>query len=350
MSTDGSSANVPTPIIVQERPSMFGRFGKWLAIALVLAIVAIVSLYGRYQSYFSPPNVPQERYHSLSRNAGKKIAVIDASGTIFNAEDSFLKQQIDRVREDDNVVAVVLRINSPGGTVTGSDYLYHHLRNLVTERKLPLVVSMGSVCASGGYYIAMAAGDQPDVLFAEPTTWTGSIGVIIPHYDFSPALTLLHVRDDSIASGQFKQMGSPTKPMSPEEREILKAMVDDSFRRFKEIITSGRPKFKDDPAALDAVATGQIFTANQALEKGLIDRIGFVEAAIARAAELAGIDIGNVRAVKYEQSPSLLRALARAEADSPTGDGFDLSALLDLATPRAYYLWNWLPSITSTAR
>ena len=128
MSTDGSHPGSATQIVIQERTSAFGRYGKWLALALVMAIIAIISLYGRYQSYFSPADAPQEKYHSLARYAPKKIAIIDVSGAIWDGEDGFVKKQIDRVREDQDVVAVVLRINSPGGTVTGSDYLYHHLR------------------------------------------------------------------------------------------------------------------------------------------------------------------------------------------------------------------------------
>ena len=263
---------------------MFGRFGKWLLAAFVIAVMVIIGLYSSYQSYFSPADEPQEKYHSLAKTALKKIAIIDISGAILEGEDSFAKKQIDRVREDDSVVAVVARINSPGGTVTGSDYIYHHLRELVEERELPLVVSMGSVCASGGYYVAMAVGDQPDTVFAEPTTWTGSIGVIIPHYDLSASMSALYIRDDSIISGKYKDMGSPTKPMSSDERKLLQALVDESFAGFKEIVVSGRPKFKDDSAALDELTQGQIFTAKQALEHGLVDKIGFVEEAIERVA------------------------------------------------------------------
>src|SRR5690349_708124 len=116
--------------ILRERPSMFGRFGTRLVGAILIAGLVILSLYGKYQSYFSPTGVPVEKYHSLSKTALKKIAIIDLSGAIMEGEDSFTKRQIDRVKDDDSVVGVVLRINSPGGTVTGSDYLYHHLREL----------------------------------------------------------------------------------------------------------------------------------------------------------------------------------------------------------------------------
>ena len=335
-------------IYVQQKPSAFGRFGKWILGALVVAIMISMSLYSRYSAYFSPADVPQERFHSLSRTAMKKIAIIDVSGTIMEGEDSFTMRQVNRVREDDSVVGVVLRISSPGGTVTGSDYIYHHLRELVEQRKIPLVVSMGSVCASGGYYIAMAVGDEKDAIFAEPTTWTGSIGVIIPHFDVSGGLAKLGISEDSIASAPLKAMGAPTRPMSEAERKILQGLVDASFKEFKEIVVAGRPKFKDDKAALDAVTTGQIFTAHQALDQGLVDKIGFIEAAIARATELAGESPDTVRCVKYERRPTLFSELLGSNSQvTPARGSADISALLDLTTPRAYFLWSWLPTAMS---
>jgi protease-4 len=340
----------PQTIVIRERPTLFGRWGNWLFAGLAFVVILAMTAYSNYQSYYTPKNPPQEKYHSLAKSALKKIAIIEISGVIMGGEDSFAKKQIDRVREDDNVVAVVARIDSPGGTVTGSDYILHHLQDLVEDRKLPLVVSMGSVCASGGYYAAMAVGDQANAVFAEPTTWTGSIGVIIPHIDFSGTLGTFGIKDDSIASGPLKQMGSPTRRMTEEERKLLQALVDDSFRGFKQVVMSGRPKFKDNPAALDAVATGQIFTASQALEHGLVDKIGFVEEAIARAAELANVEPDNVRCVKYEQTPSLVGELIGAAASPPARGQLDLPALLDPVTPRTYYLWTWLPATMSNSR
>lgn len=337
----------PPQIIVQQQPpSAFGRFGKWLLGALVIAVMFIIGLYSSYHSYFSPADAPQEKYHSLAQFASKKIAIIEVSGTIMEGEDSFAMKQIDRVRDDDSVVGIVLRVNSPGGTVTGSDYIYHHLRDLLEKRKVPMVVSMGSVCASGGYYIAMAVGDQKDAIFAEPTTWTGSIGVVIPHFDASGGLAKLGIQEDSIKSGPLKTMGSPTRPLSEEERKVLQALVDDSFKGFKEIVVGGRPKFKNDEAALNAVATGQIFTAQQALAKGLVDKIGFIESAIARVTELAGETSDSVRCVKYERRPTLVGELIGASSNlAPARSSVDVTTLVDLASPRAYYLWSLLPSV-----
>ena len=161
MSSPLPAASAPPPqIIIQQSSTVFGRFGKWLLAALVIAVMVIISLYNSYHSYFSPADMPQEKYHSLAQFATKKIAIIEVSGAIMEGEDSFAEKQIDRVRQDPDVVGVVVRVNSPGGTVTGSDFIYHHLRELAEKRKLPIVVSMGSVCASGGYYVAMAVGSR----------------------------------------------------------------------------------------------------------------------------------------------------------------------------------------------
>lgn len=338
-----STAGSPPPqIIIQQ--SMFGWLGKLLLVVIGILVLVIIGLVGSYHSYFNEPDKPQEKYHSLSRHAAKKIAIVTLEGTIMEG-DGFVKREIDAVKEDANVVAVVLRINSPGGTVTGSDFLYHYLRQMVDQRKLPLVVSMGSLCASGGYYVAMAVGDQPDSLYAEPMTITGSIGVIMPHYDLSGLLGRWDVKDDSIATGPLKQMGSFTKPMTKEDRQAIEAILNDMFAGFKQVVAAGRPKFKADPAALSAVATGQVFTAQQALDRGLIDKIGFLETAIDRAAELAGVSTDEVRCVKYERPTTLVGELIGAHAAPPTGFAQDAASLLDLATPRAYYLWTMLPVV-----
>ena len=354
-STAPASPPAGTQYILQPPASYFGRYGKLLLVGLIFCIVIIVGMWASYQEYFNPPGGPLERYHSLSTVAPQKVAIINVSGAILDG-DGFVKRQIDRVREDSNVVAVVLRIDSPGGTVTASDYLYHHLKKLREDRNLPMVVSMGSLCASGGYYMAMAVGDQPDAIFAEPTTWTGSIGVVIPHYDLSGLLASWEIKDDSIASHPYKLMGSPTRELTEEEREkereLLRTLVDESFERFKGVVRSGRPALAEDASELDEVTTGQIFSADQALAHGLVDRIGFIDEAVARAAELAGTSAEDVRCVEFVKPPGALDALLGTQAKAlvegrPT---WDLATLLDLAAPRAYYLSSWLPSVVRNSR
>jgi len=336
--------------IVDERPPRRPRrrtsvLGGLLVVLLrlglgVSAMLNIAFLFGGV-SLDSKRKV-REKFFSHAPSASDKIVILSVSGMILDEDDGFVKRQIDQAEEDDDVKAVVLRVNSPGGTVTGSDYLYHHLNEMREERKFPVVVSMGSLAASGGYYVSMAAGDTPDCIFAEPTTWTGSIGVIIPHYDLSTLLGKWGVEDDSIASHPLKNMGSFAKQMTEEERQIYQELVDETFDRFKEIIKSGRPKFKKDPEALDKLATGQVYTAEQALELGLVDKIGFLEEAVERAIELANLDTDDVRVVKYKREPTLVDVLMGVKASQR---GFDLAEALDLTVPRAYYLWSRVPPL-----
>ncbi len=128
-----------------------------------------------------------EKFYSLNRWGTEKVAILSIEGTILTGE-GFFKQQIDHARKDaenGNLKAIVVRVNSPGGTISGSDYMLHHLRKLAADTHIPVVVSMGGLAASGGYYVSMCVGDDPDTIFAEPTTWTGSIGVMIPHYNLA---------------------------------------------------------------------------------------------------------------------------------------------------------------------
>lgn len=288
----------------------------------------------------------QEKYYSHQYYATDKVAILSIEGVILSGE-GFLKQQIDyalKDTKDGGLKALVIRVNSPGGTISGSDYLYHRLRELAKKTGIPIVVSMGSITASGGYYISMAVGDTPETIYAEPTTWTGSIGVVIPHYNIAGLMKELGVVDDSIASNPLKEMGTFTRAMTEEERKIFQGLVKEGFDRFKSVVQYGRPKFKQDTAALDKLATGQIFTADQALENGLIDKIGFLDDAVDRAIELAHLDKNNVKVIKYKPEPSLANLLLGVQ--SAKQSNFDLAALLDLTVPRAYYLYTWLPPLS----
>ena len=348
-----SSEQATPQIVIQQKESLFGRFGKFLIAALVLCILVIISMRTAYNNYFNETGGPQEKYLMGERFAQQKIAVIRVSGTISEA-DTFVNEQIDRVAKDPQVVAVVLRINSPGGTVTYSDYLHHKLRQLATgeirkgdakDKPLPIVVSMGSICASGGYYLASAVGETPDSIYAEPATITGSIGVILPHYDLSGLLADWNIEDDSIASHPLKDIGSMTKKMTEEERDILQTLVDQMLADFKAKVIAGRPMFKDHPEDLDAVATGQVFTAKQALELKLVDKLGYLEDAVARAAELGGTDLESAICVEYKKTPSAIDALmGSAEAQSQVTP-LSVETLQKMTTPQAYYLYSGLPGL-----
>ncbi|QDV76192.1 signal peptide peptidase SppA [Botrimarina mediterranea] len=346
-----ASPNAPTPApqyILQPRESLFGRFGKLLLVVLVFCIISMMGMASQMQEYFGDGRGPRERFHSLSRTATNKIAVVHVSGAIMEGDD-FVEKQFEAIEKDDSVKAVVLRIDSPGGTVTYSDRLFHQAKKLREERDLPMVVSMGSLCASGGYYLAMAVGDQENAIYAEPTTWTGSIGVVIPNYNFSRTMNMYGAQDLSVVSGELKLMGSPTKPRTEEETEVLQELVDITFEGFKDVVREGRPKFAADDEALDAVATGQVFTAKQAIDNGLVDSIGFLEAAIDRAMQLANLSPTTARAVEYEARRTPIEQFLNASApEQPATNGVDLRALdlqtlVELSSPRAYFLSTMAP-------
>ena len=309
--------------------------------------------------YYDTTGGVYEKFHSGSPDANQRIAIIDVTGVIVDGYS--VHQQIKRIEDDDRIVAVVLRVESPGGTVTGSDYIYHYLQQFRRESKLPLVVSMGSMATSGGYYVSMSVGEQEDVIFAEPTTITGSIGVVLPHYDVSAFMERFDIRDDSIRSHPNKQMLSMTRSMTPEQRAIIQAEVDASFERFKRVVLQGRPALRrgQDPSPpADALppakvrlvaedgeqdlATGQVFSAQEAVRFGLVDRIGFLEDAIDRAAELANVTLDEVRVVRLEKPKPLIElpALIREEGSA------SVVALLTRPTvSRCWYLSGSAPPL-----
>jgi protease-4 len=200
----------------------------------------------------------------------------------------------------------------------------------------------------------MAAGGSEKAIYAEPTTWTGSIGVIIPHYDFTKLMHEWDIEDDSIASHPLKMMGSPTRdlpePYKEEEAKILKGLVDSSFEGFKEIVLASRPGLRADQAKQDIVFTGRIFTAKQAQENLLVDQLGFIEDAIDRALELANLDRESTRVVEYKKPVGALDVLLFGSQSQGRARQLDLAALADLTVPRPYYLCTWMPVLAGLSR
>jgi protease-4 len=215
---------------------------------------------------------------------------------------------------------------------------------------------MGGVAASGGYYIAMAVGPGENLIYAEPTTTTGSIGVIIPNYNITGLLDKFGVKDESIKSHPLKDMLSMTRPMTDEEELILQDYVDESFRRFKRVILATRPQLKgtaadslQDPQTEKDLATGQIFTADQAMQSQLIDQIGFVEDAVARIRELAGLTDRNSKVVEYRRPFSLSGMLGVASApDRIEHDARPQAEFWAATAPQAYYLSTTIPPLMSS--
>jgi protease-4 len=340
MSAPSSPTNsaVPPTIVIQSPPAPFWWrrwFVRLLLIALVISLAYGLTLSSKYSLYFQNAEGPTERYRSGDKEAADKIAVLEVSGTIMPPFTKHMLNAIQRVKADEQVKGVLLVIDSPGGLVADSDQIY---RKLVELRKTkPIFVSMKRLAASGGIYVAMGCGEEGRI-FAEPTTWTGSIGVIIPRYDASKLGDKLGVAADSLKTGEFKDSLDPLKPLTDRERELWGAILDDSLNRFVKIVADNRQPL--DEAKVRTLATGQIFTAEQALANGLVDEIGDEQAAI--DALKAKLGLTKARVVEFESPVSLLDLLlGSAQARDPE---VQLRKLLDMSVPRAMYYFGHVPS------
>ena len=208
---------------------------------------------------------------------GNTVAVVELRGVIQDARDQI--EALERFRKQDAVVAVVLRIDSPGGAVAPSQELYDAVWR-VREQK-PVIASLGSVAASGGYYVASAA----NRIFADPGTITGSIGAIMSVPQYAPLAAKIGVSEEVVKSGRFKDTGHPLRPLAPEERALLQGMIDDVLGQFVDAVAKGR---KMDAGKVRTLADGRVFSGAQAHKVGLVDDLGGLDAAIRLAWEQAG--------------------------------------------------------------
>lgn len=275
-----------------------------------------------------------------------RIALIDVSGVLMNSRPSlllgqgehpvsFLLEQLDKARRDNRVKAVILRINSPGGSVVASELMHDEIAYFKKKTGKPVYAVMMDVAASGGYYIACAC----DEIFAQPSTVTGSIGVIMQLFDVSDTMAKIGVRSVAITSGAMKDAGSPFRHMEPKERELFQAIVNDMYERFVDVVVAGRPNL--DEASVRALADGRVYTAAHAKEKGLVDEIRSLRDTIDYIKKKH--DIARIKLVTYHR-PVAYRPNYYASAPTRShGDvnllKLDLSRLPYLGTPRFMYLW-----------
>jgi protease-4 len=231
----------------------------------------------------------------IKTGSGEKVAVLEVEGIISGSRE--IIERMHTLRDDASVKAIVLRIDSPGGAVGPAQEIYEELLKLKNQK--PVISSMGSVAASGGYYIA--AGTQK--IFANPGTITGSIGVIVEAANFEELLGKIGLRSEVIKSGHFKDTLSPARTMQTDERSLIQAVVDNIHNQFVEAIVKGRSMPREKVVAL---ADGRIFSGEQALEVGLIDELGNLYDAIEAAADMAGIEGKPEVMYPPEKKPSLL--------------------------------------------
>jgi protease-4 len=234
----------------------------------VLLGLFLVSLYAL--SYLS------NREESLW--GGEKIAIIEVRGVILDSQP--IVEKLVKLRKNEKVKAIVLRIDSPGGGVGPAQEIFAEVKKAQKEKKV--LVSMGSVAASGGYYIACAA----DKILANPGSITGSIGVIVESLNVEELLRKLGLRSMVVKSGKHKDLGSPLRPMSEEEKKLLQGVLDSVHEQFIRAVAEGR---KLSVEKVRELADGRIFSGEQARELGLVDELGNLEDTLALAATLAGI-------------------------------------------------------------
>jgi protease-4 len=272
---------------------------------------------------------------TVSSGTGDAVAIVRVEGVISSGDKADLNpgavsgvviDDLKKAAADPAVKAILLRVDSPGGAVTGVAQIYEMLQQL----EKPVVVSMSSLAASGGYYVSAPA----DYIFARPDTITGSLGVIMSLFNAAELIDDLGVEAIAITSGPNKTLGSVWETLTPAQREILEALVDESYDEFVRIVAEGRSLSREQVMEL---ADGRIYSGRQALQLGLVDELGNLEAATQKAAELGGIS-GRPRLIEYEHIPSLGQLLMgfTARLNKSQADQI-LETITEFATPSLEY-------------
>lgn len=335
--------DTPTETPSKTQCTSKGRRWWYLSSVCVLSasLLANVVMYFAYEDYFRNTATPVERFHSGAKDADDLIAVLPLKGTIMGSVTRNLLAQIERAREDDRVRGVLLTIDSPGGLVADSHQIYHALTEL--RAKKPVYVAMKRIAASGGVYVAMGAGPEGKI-FVEPTTWTGSIGVIIPRYNLRELSETYGVRFEPLTTGPLKDTLSPFRDLTQEEEQVWEVIIQDSFQRFIGVIADNRTALER--RDVEQLATGQIYTAQQALDHHLADATAYEDEAIDILQKDLGLE--EARVVTYDFPVDLLTTLTGfIESRDPEAPW---ETVLDSSTPQAMYYFGWAPPVNASSR
>jgi len=270
---------------------------------LIFLLLCCISLYFSGCAFITVPafgpSISELEETTVSGEGKDKILLMDISGEISEEDKSNplgmttevnpvvrIKEELEKAKKDKKIKALLLKIDSPGGTVTASDIIYHELKTFKKETGIPLVISMMDVAASGGYYIAMAG----DKILAHPTTVTGSIGVLTMKFDVQGLMGKIGVEEVTIKSGDKKDFNSIFHTLRPEDQAILQNVIDTLYERFVGIVAESRHGLSGmSKEELKRIADGRVYTAQEALDLKLIDTIGYMEDAIKLAKKEAGI-------------------------------------------------------------
>ncbi len=296
---------------------MKDRTIAWIFLAFVLGFaLPVCSCVGTAGLAFSAMGRIAGDAAPTATGVGDAVAVMRLNGVISNSSGDYFNGQgitpdlvaglLEQASTDPDVKAVVVRVNSPGGSVVASDEIYHAF----LEFDKPLIVWMGDTAASGGYYIACGS----DYVFAHPATLTGSIGVISQFINAEELLDKVGVDVVVVASGPRKDIGSSFREMTDEEQAFWREITGEIYEGFVELVAEARDLPLDEVREL---ADGSVYTGQQALERGLVDGVGTPDDAISKAAELGNIE-GEPRVIELESTPSLLDSLYGFQARSVT--------------------------------
>ena len=320
------------PVTPAMAPSPAPRRKSSGAIACLIVVVVIVAIglgglallaVGMSSSTSTTPT-----WHGATSDT---VGVVSVEGIITGggqvsplfgatAGSDFVAAQFKKAEDDSTVKAIVLRINSPGGSAAASQEIYQAVQEYRAKTKKPVVASMGDVAASGGYYVAAPCSK----IVALPATMTGSIGVIFETIEYHELLRKIGVRGNTMTSGPHKDMGSPFRTVTPEERQIFQAMIDDVYDQFVTAVAEGR---KMDKAKVKKLADGRVYTGRQAKGKGLVDELGTFHDAVRTAAEMAGIK--EEPTVKFFGRVTLFEALFGEVRSRPPLQNFPPGLLFD---------------------
>jgi protease-4 len=320
-----------------------------LRLALLLSFCLLAAGCGVPSFLITPvQNTNRLEEHTVMPGKGfspPKIAIIEVEGMLMNMRMGGLlqptentvsrfTQEMERAAADPDVRAVVLRVNSPGGTVTASDIMYQTVTRFKEKTKKPVVASLQDVAASGAYYIACGA----DRIIAHPTAVVGSIGVVFNTMNFEGTLAKIGAKVEAIKSGPLKDMGSPFRELDAQARAVMQGMVNEYYQRFVGIVSAHRTIKNQDSRAI--ATDGRVFSGVQAVEMGLADKTGLLEDAIAEAKSLSGAH--NAKVVLYKRPFGYSGSIYAQDSTQPPQANVTVLKIPGVNDPLPvgfYYLW-----------
>ena len=334
-----SYGSVHSPGFMGGGDEMRRKLPAWVALfVLSVAFSGCISIAPGFSGRLETVLVEESpRWFEMNR-----IALIDVDGFIATSEGPWfswagttvadVKEKLHRAAADWRVRAVVMRINSPGGEASASDMIYCEVLEFRQETGKPVVAALMGTAASGGYYAALAA----DRIVAAPTTVTGSVGVLMEFINVEGLFGKIGLRSEVVKSGGKKDIGSPMRAMTDEERKILQGVNRALFDRFVQNVRSRRPKMTDEDVA--TISDGRIVTAEQALSLHMVDRVGYLDDAIAEARDLA--DIASADVILYRAVPHYNTNIYAQHRPAAGLIEQGLERLLRRSGPTFLYLWS----------